>query len=368
MIKKVTQPGGYINDPNHVGAGPIPQVPNRGIAVTAAQQNLLVCLAYYIRHQYRIDRDLNYAEATFARMDSMSELMNMEKSMRDQADKTLPAKYNPKENIRLALDAIDGYLGQVIGAWGAPLTYVIRENVQPDDTKVYPPDYSQILEELTDRCIHADLQFQTDNASVWKVIRHMFYGTQGQAWVEEFAARSDGRGAYLALLQRYLGDRAKSTRVREAKKELARRFYNGKSTRYTFKDYVDGHKQLHQEIARYGERPLTEREKVEYFVDGITTSLLNPFKAVIASSDTYSENFDRTAAYMQTGVSEQVRQQVDHRNVSVTETKDKNSDKYKYNGGRGNGQGGRGGRGGRGRGRGRGGRQWWGLHSQGKVG
>jgi hypothetical protein len=282
--------------------------------------------------------------------------------MREQSDKTLPAKYNPKDNIRIALDAIDGYLGQVIGTWGAPLTYIIREDVQPDNTKVYPDDYSKILEELTDRCIHSDLNFQTDNASVWKVIRHMFYGTQGQAWVEEFASRSDGRGAYMSLMQRYLGDRAKSTRVREAKRELMKRFYNGKSNRFTFKDYIDGHKQLHQEIARYGERSLTEREKVEYFIDGITATSLDPFKAVVASSDEYHDNFDRTAAYFQTGVSERMRQQVDHRNVSATDgNKDKNADKYKYNNdrnyGRGGGRGGRGrGYGSGGRGRGRGGR------------
>jgi hypothetical protein len=80
MVKKVTQPGGYIDDPNHAGPGPAPQIVNRGIAVTAAQQNLLVCLGYYIRHKYRINRHIDLQEATIDRMSTMSELMNMEKN------------------------------------------------------------------------------------------------------------------------------------------------------------------------------------------------------------------------------------------------------------------------------------------------
>jgi hypothetical protein len=93
------------------------------------------------------------------------------------------------------MDAIEGYLSQQIGSLGVPLTYVIREDKDVDNTVIYGPD--KVFEEIVARCRHTGVPFQTDNARVWTAIRHVFFATDGQAWVEEHQARQDGRGAWL---------------------------------------------------------------------------------------------------------------------------------------------------------------------------
>jgi hypothetical protein len=88
----------------------------------------------------------------------------------------------------------------------------------------------------------------------------------------------------MSLVQRYLGDRAKQNRADDAEQQLQTKYYDGKSNRFTFSGFVDAHKDCHQEIAKHGERELTNLQKVQFLLEGITDPSLAAHKAVIYST------------------------------------------------------------------------------------
>jgi uncharacterized membrane protein YgcG len=371
LCKRLVDPGGSVPDPTWVApVGVIPPPPqplirNRGTMVTRAEQKLLERLAYFIRHQHRVQRPLVLANATRNEMKLMGSLITQERELRAADKPDMPDKFNPKQNIRTVLDVIEGYLAQVIGSFGAPLTYVIREAVQPDNTVVYDADYSEVMEELVDHCRHDGAKYRTDNTHVWKVIRHIFYGTSGQGWVEPHSRSSNGRAAYLALLQRYLRTKAKILRAEEAQKALQNSHYDGKSHRFTFQNYVDLHKEAHEEIARNGEAPLTGRQKVHFLLDRIDEPSMAPHKVFIRNSTALETDFDEAVAVLTDHVSRTKKPSYGTRNVSTFRGHASgNPDAGRGGGrgdgrGRGGGRGGRGGRFGRGRGGGRGGGRFY---------
>jgi hypothetical protein len=217
--KRLASPGGTMADRNHNGRGAAPQIPVRGVAITLRQQTTLIQLAYWVRHRNRIQRHISPDLADALAMRKMGEMMNQERELREAAKaSTMSPIYNNRDNIRRVTDSIEGYLSQQIGSIGAPLTYVIRQDEAVDNTIQY--DDEELFEELVARSRHTSVPFQTDNARVWIVIRHVFFGTEGQAWVEEYQSRQNGRAAWEALQQRYLGDRAREFNAEEAETEL----------------------------------------------------------------------------------------------------------------------------------------------------
>jgi hypothetical protein len=305
------------------------------VAMTLREQTRLIELAYWVRHRYRIQRPMSANISTLAKMRNMGEMMNQEKELREPSKlSTLPPVYNNKVNIRRVMDAIEGYLSQQIGSLGVPLTYVIREDEDVDNTVIYGPD--EVFEEIVARCRHTGVPFQTDNARVWTAIRHVFFTTDGQAWVEEHQARQDGRGAWLSLQQRYVGDRAREFNAEEAEAELRTRYYNGKSARHTFKSFVDMHKRCHQIIKRDGEVELTGRQKVHYLIRGCKAVWLTNQKEHISFNTDLHADFDAAVAILTAKVAQHLRYDEGTRQIAGLGTQ----------------EGGRGGRGEPGRGRG----------------
>jgi hypothetical protein len=140
LCKRIVEPGGMIPDPAWVpdpAANPVPPHPlvrNRGTRVTIAQQNLLTRLAFYCQHRHHVQRLVALNHATLLEMDMMGRLITQEKDLKRDEETLMLDKFNPKDNIWKVLDSVEGYLAQIIGSYGAPLTYVIRKNVAVDDT------------------------------------------------------------------------------------------------------------------------------------------------------------------------------------------------------------------------------------------
>jgi hypothetical protein len=300
------------------------------VSIPIHHERRLCILAWYLRHLDRVQRDFDENIADVVFLDSTAEVVAME--VEDRKRKLdLPAKLKSVAQIRATIEELDHYFERILGANGAPLAYVTRRTVAPEDwNQVFDFD----IREMIARAPHTPPFYSKDNAEVWSVIRHVLYDTEGWSWISQFERARNGRAAYLAIKEHYLGSSNRSRIKMMADKALENTYYEGDKKSFTFEKYCSIHKMAHKDLADYGE-PVSEDKKVRKLLANIrTTHLAAACAAVLATEHLYS-SFDLTVNYLTTfAASSQLLGQ--GRNIAANYT------------GRG---GGRDGRGGRGRGR-----------------
>lgn len=345
--RAITSPGGQIQ----VGQN---MINNPGVAFPFNHLRLLKTLAYYYRHCQRIQRNFAFANATLARMAMTMELMTQEQAREEEKDgKDELPKLKDTNKVRKTVEDLRDYLARILGASGVPLSYIIRDDVAPDDTIDYEDDGTEVWQEMVDRAPHTGAAFQADNIAVYGIIKNVLRETAGEPWITDYATTRNGRGAFIALTTRYLGDRQSSTIAESAEQELNSRFYNGKSSKFPLSKLIDVHKRCHDDIAQHSDGgPLTATKKVKLLCKAIRDPRLRASCDIIRNDPNHRSNFDDAAAILQeTAGLNPAAGTTPARNISTAGRGGGGG-----RGGRGGGRNGRGsGRGG-GRGRGRGGR------------
>ena len=329
------------------------------VPMTITNERVLKCAAYYIRHLDRTQRAFVPAFATIARLNEMQVLKDEEKEAKEKKPTPL-TKLESVAKIRVAIENINDHLLKLRGSNGVPLTYIIREHAIPLPAAQYPDD----ITEMIGRAPHAGRFYRGDNEAVWNVLRTVLYDSDGWSWVTAFEATKDGRGAYFALMQHYLGTSHQSLIKTTADANVENTYYDGDKRGFTFEKYCQIHKQAHKDLADFGE-PMSEDKKVRKFLQGIRAQHLAQAKLTVLATHEYRSNFDNAVNFIASLTNTASLMSNTRRNISSVEHKQK---------GRGD-KGGRGGRAGRGRGRGdgrggggRGGRGGGGYHGRGGRG
>ena len=320
-------------------AGPVVHAPI--VTITATHERNLKLMRFYLLHLDRTQRPFVAANIDNNTLLNAMTQRDIEEYKREHPPK-LPEKMKSVLNIRAAIEDIENYLGTTLGMSGTPLAYVTRETVAPVDD-----DYGGKFDEreMIMRAPHTPPYYMQDNSSVWSLMRAVLYDTDGWSWISQFERLKNGRGAYMAVKDHYLGTSNQSRIKMLADKSIENTFFDGEKRGFTFEKYCSIHKQAHKDLADYGE-VLTEDRKVRRFLQGIRANFLQAAVTAVFANPTLVGDFDATVNFISNFAAR--ISTTGGRNVSGAGT-----------GGRGKGRGeeGRGGgRGGRGRGRGRGGR------------
>ncbi len=108
-------------------------IPNRGIAIGVNLELRVRQLRYFLFHLHRLQRDFVPGFATLAQLERAWTLRERIHRMRE-ANKDLPKidVLLKVENVRKTVEDIDEVLGNHLGAYGAPLLYLVREHIDPD--------------------------------------------------------------------------------------------------------------------------------------------------------------------------------------------------------------------------------------------
>ena len=112
------------------------------------------------------------------------------------------------DKASLAIQELDHFLLMKRGCKGTPLAYLTRADGTPpaeaDDLGWGQPSLD---EELIRRARHgAYPPYMVDNLYLWSVLRAMFKEpSPGWAWILAFQRTRNGRAAYMALTDHYLG-------------------------------------------------------------------------------------------------------------------------------------------------------------------
>ena len=116
------------------------------------------------------------------------------------------------------------------------------------------------------------------------------------AWtvVRPFQKAKDGRGAYFALYQHYLGASSVDNMSSSAEKNLKNALYKGELKNFNFEKYVRIHMDQHQilnDLKEHGYAGIDERSKVRHLTDGIKSTALDSVKNTILASATLRSDF-----------------------------------------------------------------------------
>ena len=132
------------------------------------------------------------------------------------------------DNIRVCLENLDNYLQRKRGISGVSLAAYTREDVDlPPDGEDPGFGTPSILKEMIRHAPHTGATYHADNKAVLDTVQHVAHEGPAWGWVQSFAQQRNGRGAYLALKQHYLGGTFQARLHSRADQIIGTAYYDG---------------------------------------------------------------------------------------------------------------------------------------------
>ena len=270
-----------------------------------AETNLKLA-TFYLRHLKKTSRPLRWQSITVAAIRSLRTLKEDEEAYTNPTDKPT---INDKDWSKM-LKNIEEYLATVLGETKIPLSYVIRTDPEvtphPADG---PNNYDTPQEEMVARAPHrvptagqdfADWPYnpvyQVDNWTVWILLKGLTVDLPCFTYLKPFQRRKDGRGAYYALYNQFLGPNNANNTASKAESKINALRYLGDRQRFTFETYTRLLKEqfhiLNNLAARDGHAAIDAASQVRKLMNGIKTSKLDIIKSQILASPALQTNLD----------------------------------------------------------------------------
>ena len=294
LCKTVRRPGGTIQQDGN-------DAPNPGLAVSTRAELNLKLTVFWLRFRKNTSRTTAPADIL---LNTVREFRHHYQSVNAHEDPDVPKDIIDPKDWPKTFDAIKEHLHNCLGVTGIPLEYVIRENVTPKED---PADgYATKERELIARAPIDDppvggnpaqrtAAFKTDNQKVWELLAQMCRDKDCWTYIKTAQRSRDGRAAYNALYNHYLGPNSVDNMANSAERKLQSLSYTGEKRRWNFDKYTRLHVEQHQVLeglTRFGYAGIDERSKVRYLIDGIKTNAFDSVKAQIFSTAALRTDFE----------------------------------------------------------------------------
>ena len=301
LCKVVRRPGGTIANPNRNDedgdpvAGQPATITNPGQTVPLRAENNLKMACYYLRYKQRVSRPLTAASLTLINVRGMRGLKEWEDAHKDVDKAEIDSKDWPR-----TIEALEEYLRGCLGVDGTPLAYVIR-----DDPEVPPINlvdtFATHQDELIARAPHRDAAgnftatFLSDRSKVWELLSNLTRDKDCWTYVRPAQRSRDGRMAFLALKNHFLGANNVDNMSARAERQLRGNPYSGEKRRWNFEKYVKLQKDqntIMEGLMEHGYTGINNRYMVWHLIDGIKTTSLDTVKTRIMSEAALCSGFD----------------------------------------------------------------------------
>jgi len=186
---------------------------------------------------------------------------------------------------------LEAYLSHIRGLSGMPLLYVIRKDPDPNAPALTDPKQVLIAQ-----APHTGPTYIADRQKVYGVIRDAVSGSDGWMWIRDIK-NEDGREAMIRLRAHYDGAGSKTRRVQDAKDRLKSCHYRSE-LHFTFDKYVTTLKDCFATLEE-DERAVTERDKIDYLLDGIQCAQLSSAISNISMNPALHDTFKLAANTLQ---------------------------------------------------------------------
>ena len=194
-------------------------------------------------------------------------------------------------------EAINEWLRGCLGEFSKiPLAYVVQDNEAVTADPVAPATWPSKVDEMIGRAPHSeDTFFPVDNVTVWEKISALTRSHECWTYVQPTQCTCNGRMAYRALKNHYLGPNNTNHQTNEAEAKLKDSSYHGEKRHWNFEKYVRMHQDQHmilQSLVQHGYAGIDEHSKVSHLLDSIKTNELDTAKGQIWASPLLQNNFD----------------------------------------------------------------------------
>jgi hypothetical protein len=271
--------------------------PNAPIPLSVLQEKLLLGIRFWVTNRQRLQIAIDATEITpalaYTQANIRSHMIEDEARADKEPSAKMPDKFKFPSNWKIFSEAMETYLGQLKGTGRIPLSYVIRRQAQP-------PDDAQYQTELEQSIAMAPLigpDYLRDNAHVYAIIKQLVLEGPGRSYILVYDRVSDGRAAWLALVNHFEGDSFRNRNVEEAYSALERIHYEGERKGFTFEKFVEKHNEAFLELSRYGE-PVLESKKVRDFLSRINAPELAAAKQQVRATPALLGNFQEAANFI----------------------------------------------------------------------
>ena len=278
----------------------------KGFEISFLSEKRLKTIVFGFRRQlYRTDV-YSETDVTKANADMWQYTSLALKNYKDPEDEFEVKDYG--DNWPKIFEKLDAHLGQFRSELTmVPLTYVVRDcNLPAATTKSYKSDE----EKEVARCPHflmpnrqgatsKDMDskdriqahwFVADNKRVWEILYKIFNNTPSYEYMKVASKGKDGRRAYQALKEHYLG--ANNTNLLAAKyeKEIGDLSYTGDKRRWSLEKYINKHVEYYNilnGLKAHGYAGIDTASRVRKLLNGIKCKdLESPISIILAKPDT----------------------------------------------------------------------------------
>jgi hypothetical protein len=234
LCKVVRRPGGMVDGP----AGR-PAVPDHGEMISLRAENNIKLACFWLRHRIRVGRATTVASVTLAEIRAVRDLRDNEEKYEALAKPVINDKDWPR-----TMEAVEEWLKGTYGQTKTSLGYVVRRSEEIPVGIDPAGDYHTVYEEMIARAPHrvggpgSDLSatFTVDSAQVFEMIASITREHECWTYVKPAQRRRDGRKAFLALWNHYLGPNNVDNMASTAERKLATTTYAGEKKRWNFEN------------------------------------------------------------------------------------------------------------------------------------
>jgi hypothetical protein len=176
------------------------------VVITTVQEQFLLSLRHWVVHKQRLQDPINPNDFTLVTALNQAQLMRQQQEDEARMDKEViakaPDKFKLGSSWKIFAEALETYLGQLLGSGRVPLKYIIRKTEIPLPNAVYQTELERnvAMAPLTGEA------FLRDNAKVYGIIKQLVLEGPGRSYILPFDSISGGRQAWLALRAHYEGE------------------------------------------------------------------------------------------------------------------------------------------------------------------
>ena len=298
----------YVRKP---GGQTAAAAPNPGNSVPFVAELNLKLACYYIRKKQLASRTVTAAMITTDNLTPYRAMKERESNFEnpDTADK--PKQETIVKDWAKGIELIQEWIGRHRGATSkAVLTYVIRTNEavpaeHPGAGAANIPDhvdpvngYSSLEAEIIARADHAGPHYAEDNAMVWDLLIDIMRSSSAYAYMKPHLTTKDGRKAFFALKNHFLGANNTQNLAAKAEAEMMALVYTGEKARFNFEKFLTKHVEIYnrlQDLVAYGYAGIDDGSRVRRLLQGIKCNTLETCKTQILASPTLQTDFDACA-------------------------------------------------------------------------
>ena len=246
--------------------------------------------AYWLWYSEKISHPRIGADVSVPAVGSIHALRDAEGTYDDPSAPMIDDRNWPR-----TFDAIDEYFQNLFGMTNIPLMYITREHVEPMEGE--EDTWDDPLDQMIDRAPHFIPQvganparhptFIVDKKTVFDKLAEMTRSNACWSYVKPFLPSRNGRAAYIAFCNHYLGPNNVDNMATLAEQKLISTTYKEEGRRWDFEQYVTVHQEQHtilEGLVSHGYAGIDKRSKMCYLMNGIKTNVLDSIKAQILSN------------------------------------------------------------------------------------